>query len=75
MSEDFDYSLFGDVLVKPSTGEKADPLEVLSDKVVSVALLEKARFMSEILLFWFPYRKKLLLCEDNAIFWSSLVGT
>lgn len=34
MAEEFDYSLFGDSLVKPSTGESADPMEVLTDKVV-----------------------------------------
>jgi hypothetical protein len=34
MSDDFDYSLFGDVLIKPSTGESADPMAVLPDKVV-----------------------------------------
>jgi hypothetical protein len=33
---DFDFSLFGDLLVKPSTGETADPVEALSDKIVSV---------------------------------------
>ena len=35
---DFDFSLFGDVLIKPSTGEEADPVEVLSDKIVSFVL-------------------------------------
>ncbi|KAG7369035.1 redoxin domain protein [Nitzschia inconspicua] len=34
MADDFDYSLFGDLLVKPSTGESADPMEILSDKVI-----------------------------------------
>jgi hypothetical protein len=37
MAEDFDYSLFGDLLVKPSTGESADPMAVLTDKVVSLS--------------------------------------
>ena len=36
MAEEFDFSLFGDVVVRPSTGEKADPLEVLADKVVRI---------------------------------------
>ena len=37
MSDDFDLSLFGDSLVKPSTGEEADPIDVLADKVVRSA--------------------------------------
>lgn len=32
---ELDFSLLGDLLVKPSTGETADPIEVLSDKIVS----------------------------------------
>jgi hypothetical protein len=39
MAEDFDYSLFGDLLVKPSTGESADPMTVLTDKVVSIVVV------------------------------------
>lgn len=34
MSDDFDFSLFGEVLTKPSTGESADPVDVLTNKVV-----------------------------------------
>mmetsp|Transcript_1018 Transcript_1018/g.1974 ORF Transcript_1018/g.1974 Transcript_1018/m.1974 type:complete len:422 (-) Transcript_1018:110-1375(-) len=34
MAEEFDFSLFGDVVVRPSTGETADPIEVLADKVI-----------------------------------------
>jgi hypothetical protein len=40
MSDDFDLSLFGDTLVKPSSGESADPIEVLADKVVRVFSVE-----------------------------------
>ena len=36
MAEEFDFSLFGDVVVRPSTGETADPIEVLADKVVRI---------------------------------------
>jgi hypothetical protein len=41
MSDDegLDFSLFGDVLVKPSTGETAEPEEILTDKLVRVMLL------------------------------------
>jgi hypothetical protein len=31
---DFDFSLFGDTITKPSTGESADPSEILAGKVV-----------------------------------------
>lgn len=34
MSEPIDYSLFGDVILKPGTGETATPEEVLMNKVV-----------------------------------------
>jgi len=34
MAQEFDFSLLGDIVVRPSTGETADPLEVLSDKVI-----------------------------------------
>ena len=39
MAEEFDFALFGDVVVRPSTGETADPLEVLADKVVRILVL------------------------------------
>jgi hypothetical protein len=32
--EPFDYSLFGDSLVRGMTGEEADPVELLPNKVV-----------------------------------------
>ena len=35
MADEFDYSLFGDILVKPSTGESETPVNVLKNKVVS----------------------------------------
>jgi len=34
MADEFDFSLFGDTVVRPATGETADPIEVLADKVV-----------------------------------------
>jgi hypothetical protein len=34
MADEFDYSLLGDTLVRPSKGETANPMEVLSGKVV-----------------------------------------
>lgn len=36
MAQEFDFTLLGDIVVRPSTGETADPLEVLSDKVVRI---------------------------------------
>ena len=33
--DELDFNLFGDVLTKPSTGETADPIDVLAGKVVS----------------------------------------
>jgi hypothetical protein len=35
MTEVLDYSLFGEVLIKPATGETATPTEALKGKVVS----------------------------------------
>ena len=32
--EQFDFSLFGDTITKPSTGETANPENVLANKVV-----------------------------------------
>jgi hypothetical protein len=34
--QELDFGLFGDVLIRPSTGETADPVDVLVNKVVSV---------------------------------------
>ena len=39
MADDLDFSLFGKELLKPSTGERADPEEVLSNKVVREIVL------------------------------------
>jgi hypothetical protein len=38
MAEELDFTLFGDVVIRPSTSEMADPLEVLADKVVRIRL-------------------------------------
>jgi hypothetical protein len=35
-TEVLDYSLFGEVLVNPATGETATPTEALKGKVVSI---------------------------------------
>ena len=32
MAEDFDFTLLGDLVVKPDTQESADPVEVLTNK-------------------------------------------
>jgi len=32
MAEDFDFTLLGDLVVKPATKESADPIEVLTNK-------------------------------------------
>ena len=34
-NEPLDFSLFGDVIIKPSTGQKEDPKKVLVGKIVS----------------------------------------
>lgn len=75
MSESLDYSLFGDVLVKPASGETATPQEVLMNKVVSLKYQDSARHRNNdeqigvlILLF-------LVSCSGPAIFWCPLVGT
>ena len=34
MGDEFDFTLFGDILVNPSTGEEKKPEDVLKDKVV-----------------------------------------
>ena len=34
MAEEFDYSLFGDILVKGTSGDEAKPVDVLKNKVV-----------------------------------------
>ena len=45
--DELDFNLFGDVLTKPSTGETADPIDVLAGKVVSN---RKALFASGLLV-------------------------
>lgn len=32
LNEDFDFTLLGETIIKPSTGEKDDPIQVLTNK-------------------------------------------
>jgi len=70
MADDFDYSLLGDSLIKPSTGESADPKKVLQDKVVGcyenvlVPGVDSLNHSSVGMLFFFT---------DTLILWWALV--
>ena len=37
--KELDFALFGDILIKPSTGETADPVDVLVNKVVRASFV------------------------------------
>jgi hypothetical protein len=78
MAEDFDYTLFGDLLVKPSTGESADPMTVLTDKVVSFLCVWFESFIAAaktIRLEPILTGTFMLPNLDYVVFRSSLVGT
>ena len=70
MSDDFDLALFGDSLVKPSTGEEADPVDVLANKVVSVFDRKWSLGMNDAVAH---NASAFAMSPDSVIFWSSLV--
>ena len=49
MADEFDFSLFGDLLKMPSTGQTATPEDVLSGKVVGTAHNIRHRIGSAVL--------------------------
>jgi hypothetical protein len=51
-TETIDYSLFGEVLVKPATGVTATPIEALKGKVVS-ATIHSFKLLSSVLYLVF----------------------
>jgi hypothetical protein len=72
--EPFDYSLFGDSLVRGMTGEEADPVDVLQNKVVcTVRVVSMSTFASWLSLKPASSNSGLLLPLYLSIYISSFL--